>query len=84
MDVGTEPGTVSPVGVATGVNPMNAGVSTACVAAGESPPRGVEACSVANKSGVDEEAGLISPHPSMKNNATVIQSGLVLVIVPFK
>jgi hypothetical protein len=83
MDVGTEPGTVFVVGDGTGVNPLNTGVDIASVAAREGPPRGVDACSVANRSEVGAEAGPTSPHPRMKSKAPIIQISLVLVIIEF-
>jgi hypothetical protein len=81
MDVGTEPGTAFDVGDATGVNPLNIGVAIASVGAGVGPPKGVDACSVANRSEVGAAAGPTSPHPRMKSNALVIQMSLVLVII---
>lgn len=84
MELGTEPGTESVVGVATGVNPLNTGVDIACVATGVDAPKGVEACSVANRSEVGSAAGETSPQPRIKSNATVIQISLVLFIIQFK
>ena len=83
MAVGTEPGTASVVGDATGVNPLNAGVEIASVAAGEGPPNGVDACIVANRSEVGAGAGPTIPHPRRKSNVIVIQISLVLVNIEF-
>lgn len=81
MDVGTEPGTVFDVGEATGVNPLKTGVDIASFGAGVGPPKGVDACSVANRSEVGTGAGPTSPHPRMKSNTLVIEMSLVLVII---
>lgn len=84
MEVGTEPGTALPVGDATGVNPLNTGVNPACVAPGVDAPKGVEACSVANRSDVGAGAGPINPQPRTKSSVPVIQISLVLCIVQFE
>ena len=83
MEVGTEPGAALDVGDGTGVNALNTGLDTACVTMGESPPSGVEACIVANRSGVGCAAGLTSPHPRMNSSAPDIHTSLVLVIFQF-
>jgi hypothetical protein len=48
------------------------------VAAGDENEEGVEACSVANKSGVGEEAELRKLHPRMKNRVIIVQTSLAL------
>jgi len=81
MDVPAEMG--MDVGDGTAVKELKTGlVDIASVAAGEEYPEGVDACSVANRSGVEEEAGLKSPHPRMKRMTTVIHRNLVLFIIP--
>ena len=84
IEVGTEPGTESVVGVATGVKPLNTGVNIVSVVTAVGAPKGVEACSVANRSEVGSAAGETSPQPRMKSNAPVIQIHLVLFSVQFK
>lgn len=84
MGVCAEPGfEVFDVGDGTGVKKLKTGVVIASVTAGEENPEGVDACSVANRSGVGEEAGLISPHPRMKNSAAVSQMSLLLFMIQF-
>lgn len=83
MEVGTEPGTALDVGEGTGVKPLNTGLAAGWVTAGESPPSGVEACSVANRSGVGDVAGLNSPQPRMKSSPIEINKSLDLVFFQF-
>ena len=56
------------------------GVAIVSVAAGDESEEGVEACSVASKSGAGDEAGAKSPHPKRKLSAQVIQKSFVLFI----
>ena len=82
MDVCAEPGfDVFGVGEGTGVNKLKTGLPTASVTAGDENPEGVDACSVANRSGVGDDAELISPHPRMKNSAAVSQISLLLFMI---
>ena len=82
MDVSDELG--FDVGEGIGVIGLKTGAVPASVAAmGVEPPEGVEACSVANKSGVGEEAELKTPHPKMKNSVAVIQISLFLLVIQF-
>ena len=72
------------VGEGTGVIELKMGVVPASVpATGVEPPEGVDACSVANRSGVGEEAELKTPQPSRKNSAAVIQISLFLLMIQF-
>ncbi len=72
------------VGEGTGVIGLKTGVVPASVAAtGVEPPEGVDACSVANKSGVGEDPELKTPHPRMKNSVAVIQISLFLLVIQF-
>jgi hypothetical protein len=59
------------------------GVVIDSVTAGDEDEEGVEACSVASRSGAVEEAGAKSPHPKRKISAIVIQKSFVLFIIPF-
>lgn len=83
MDVSEELG--FDVGEGTGVIGLKTGVVPAPVATatGVEPPEGVDACSVANKSGVGEEAELKTPHPRMKNSVAVLQISLFLLVIQF-
>jgi hypothetical protein len=81
MDVTAESGLE--VGVGTGVKMLNTGVATPSVNPGEEPPEGVDACSVANRSGVGEVDGVTRPHPSIRKRAAVIQRYLVFFIFEF-
>ena len=82
MDVCAVFGVESEVGEGTWVKPLNTGVLIDSVTAGEEYPEGVEACSVANRSGGEEEAGLNSPHPRMKRMPIVIHKKFILFMVP--
>lgn len=70
------------VGEGTGVKPPKTGVVTDSVMAGEAYPDGVDACSVANRSGVGEDAGLKSPHPRIKKSPIDIHKNVVLFMTP--
>ena len=80
MGVPAEPG--FEVGEGTGVKPPKTGVVTDSVTAGERYPEGVDACSVANRSGVGEDAGPKSPHPRIKKSPMDIHKSLVLFMIP--
>ena len=62
----------------TGVEKSNSEVAISWVAAGEEKEEGVEACSVANRSGVEAEAELRKLHPRMKINVMIVHSSLAL------
>ena len=64
----------------TGVEILESGVVTSWVAAGDESEEGVEACSVANKSGVGEEAELRKLHPRMRATVMIVHSSLALFI----
>jgi len=83
MDVSDELGL--DVGEGTGVMGLKTGVVPASVspATRVEPPEGVEACSVANRSGVGEEAKLKTPQPRIKNSVPVIQISLFLLVIQF-
>ena len=51
------------------------------VAPGDANPEGVEACSVANKSGVGAEMGRL--HPTNKRKRKTVEKSLRLLIVQF-
>ena len=57
-------------------------VAISSVTAGDEYPEGVDACSVANRSGVGEEAELKSPHPRMKKSPSIIHKNLILFMIP--
>ena len=59
------------------------GVAIVSVTAGEENEEGVEACIVASRSGVGEEAGAKSPHPKRKISAVIIQKSFILFIIQF-
>lgn len=59
------------------------GVVIDSVTAGDENEEGVEACSVASRSGAGEEAGEKSPHPKRKINPATIQKSFVLFIIQF-
>ena len=84
MVVGTEPGAELMVGDATGVKPVKTGLAIASVTAGDTYPEGVEACSVANRLSVGEEAGPTSPHPRMNSSVTAVHKSFVLVVIQFE
>lgn len=70
------------VGEGTAVKPPKTGVVSDSVTAGEAYPEGVDACSVANRSGVGEDPGLNSPHPRIKKSPIDIHNSLVLFMIP--
>ena len=82
MDVRAELGLEFEVGEGTAVKPPKTGVVINSVTTGETYPEGVDACSVANKSGVGEDAGLKSPHPRIKKSPVVIHKSFVLFMIP--
>jgi hypothetical protein len=57
--------TVTATGVEVEVTKLKLGVAVASTGGGDEPPSGVEACSVANRSGVGVEAAGIL-HPAIK------------------
>jgi hypothetical protein len=65
----------------TGVEIWESGVVISCVAAGDESEEGVEACSVANRSGVGEEPELRKLHPRMKVTVMIVQSSLALCML---
>lgn len=79
MDVVSELG--FEVGDATGVKKLKTGLATVAVTMGGENSPGVDAASVANRSGVGDDAELTSPHPRTKNSAAVIQMSLLLVMI---
>lgn len=64
--------------VETGVEKLKSGVAIGWVAAGDEKEEGVEACSVANRSGVGAEAELRKLHPRMKVTVIIVHSSLAL------
>jgi len=62
---------------------LKAGVTIDSVAAGDENEEGVEACSVAKRSGVGVEAELRRLHPRMKTRTTTIQKSFDLFIIQF-
>jgi hypothetical protein len=68
--------------VGFGMGKLNPGVEMEPVAAGDANPSGVEACSVANRSGVGEEArGYL--HPINKKRREIIKKSFRLLISQF-
>jgi len=67
--------------VGKGVGKLKMGVVIASGTAGDENEEGVEACNVANRSGVGEDAGLKTPHPRMKTTAVIVQKSLVLFMI---
>jgi hypothetical protein len=65
------------VGEGTAVKPLKIGVAIDSVTAGETYPEGVDACSVANRSGASEVAGVNSPHPRTKKRPIDIHKSLI-------
>jgi len=68
--------------VGFGDRKLETGVARDSVAAGDKSEEGVEACSVANRSGVLEEAGEKIPHPRIKMSAVIIHKSFALFIIP--
>jgi hypothetical protein len=62
----------------TGGVKLKSGVVISWVDAGDESEEGVEACSVANRSGVGEEAELRKLHPRMKVSVMIVQNSLAL------
>lgn len=69
--------------VGTGVEKLKSGVAISWVAAGDKNEEGVEACSVANRSGVGVEAEPRRLHPRMKISVIIDQRSLALFVVQF-
>jgi hypothetical protein len=67
--------------VGLGEGKPKTGVAMDSVTTGDVDEEGVEACSVANRSGVGEETGVKIPHPRMKISAVVIHKSFVLFII---
>jgi hypothetical protein len=65
---------------ATGVEKLKSGVVINWVATGDESEEGVEACSVANRSGVGAEAELRKLHPRMKAIVMIVHSSLALLM----
>ena len=63
------------------VEKLKSGVAIGSTGAGDENDEGVNACSVANRSGVGDEAGLKSPHPKTKKRVMVIQESLILFMI---
>ena len=63
------------------VGKLKSGVAISWVDSGDENEAGVEACSVANRSGVGVEAELKSPHPIVKTSAVTVHSNPVLSII---
>ena len=66
--------------VAFGEGRLGNGVATESVTAGEESEEGVEACSVASRSGVEEELGENRLHPKRKIRVVMSQKSFVLFI----
>lgn len=64
------------------VGNSNSGVAIDGVSAGDETPEGVEACSVANRSGVGEEA-MGRLHPINKKTSKNLEKSLGLIIIQF-
>ena len=69
--------------VGTGVEKLKSGVASSWVAAGDENEEGVEACSVANRSGVGVEAEPRNLHPRMKISVIIEHGSLALFVVQF-
>ncbi len=66
--------------VAFGEGELNAGVANGCVSAGDEDEEGVEACSVANRSGVGEgRRGRL--HAKIKRRTKIVKRNLRLLII---
>jgi hypothetical protein len=64
------------------VGRLKTGVGIVSVTAGDEEEEGVEACSVANRSGVGEAAmGLL--HPTMKRKREIVKRDLSLFMIQF-
>ena len=62
----------------TGVEKLKSGVVISWVVAGDESEEGVDACSVANRSGVGAEAELRKLHPRMRVTVMIVHSSLAL------
>lgn len=71
------------VGGGTAVSESPKGVFPEGVSTGATSPSGVEACSVANRSGDEDGAGLPKLHARMNNSVAVIHISLFLVLIQF-
>jgi hypothetical protein len=67
----------------TSVEKLKSGVASSSVGAGDESEEGVEACNVANRSGVGVEAELRKLHPRMKLSVMIVHSSLDLFITQF-
>ena len=74
-------GTAPKVGEAGSADSWNGGVDTRVAGATGVTPSGVEACSVENRSGVGEEAGML--HPGVANRRRNIKTYLILLDIQF-
>lgn len=63
------------------VGKLKSGVVAASLAAGDARPGGVEACSVANRSGVGEEAGRL--HPINRREKVTAEMSPALLLIQF-
>jgi len=79
---GTVDPPVEPADEGLAVGKLKAGVSFGSGGIGEDKPEGVEACSVANKLGVGEEA-IGRLQPSNKKRKQIVEKSLSLVIIQF-
>ena len=77
MDVCAESGKA----VGIGVEKLKSGVAMGSTGAGDENEEGVNAWSVANRSGIGVAAGLKSPHPITKTSAVVIHKSLALFMM---
>jgi len=68
--------------VGFGEGKLETGVTIASVAAGDKSEEGVEACNVANRSGVEEGPEEKIPHPRIKMRVVIIQKSFALFIIP--
>ena len=71
------------VGGGTAVSESARGVFPGGVMTGATSPSGVEACSVANKSGDEEGAERPKLHARINNSAAVVHINLFLVLIQF-
>lgn len=69
--------------VGLGKGRSKTGVVIDSVITGDENEEGVDACSVASRSGDGEEAGAKSPHPKRKISAVTSQKSFALFIVQF-
>ena len=69
--------------VGFGEGRFGTGVAIASGAAGDESEEGVEACSVANRSGVGVDTELRKLHPRMKLSVMIVHSNLDLFTIQF-